>query len=216
MANLAEGQRLFFFLFQRQFGDLPLEPQQDQRRQTELSSSKVLVLTLRLGVDFSRWTDTWCGTGGLLCKPDSHGKKSHACGFSVSCVFGNYFTVPGWMFKFRDVRWVEKYGVCVAANHLPSSFYMQRCHSQLQIKHSCFREIMVLLYILFQGGGIQIWSVFAVFIVKFLSPAALHLLYVCFFFQVQLWKLNRQQWDTSIKCSTLCCSLCSHTVCVGF
>lgn len=54
----------FFFLFQRQFGDLPPEPQQDQQRQTEWSSLKVLVLTLRLGVGFSRWTDTWCGTGG--------------------------------------------------------------------------------------------------------------------------------------------------------
>lgn len=30
---------------------------------------------------------------------------------------------------------------------------------------------MVWLYVLFQGGGIQIWSVFAIFIVKFLSPA---------------------------------------------
>ncbi|KAM3608194.1 uncharacterized protein V6R79_020667 [Siganus canaliculatus] len=37
---------------ERQFGDLPLDPQQDQYRQTE-SSGKVLVLTLRLRVDFS-------------------------------------------------------------------------------------------------------------------------------------------------------------------
>lgn len=68
-----------------------------------------------------------------------------------------------------------------AVNHLSSSFYMQRCHSPLQIKPSCFREIMAWLCDLFQEGGIQIWSLFAIFIVKFLSPAVLHFLYVFFF-----------------------------------
>ncbi len=66
--------------------------------------------------------------------------------------FGNYFTVSGWMFKFKDVHWVEKYGVCVAANHPPSSFYMQRCHSQLQIKQSYFRENYGLTLYSISGG----------------------------------------------------------------
>lgn len=35
--------------------------------------------------------------------------------------------------------------------------------------------------VLFQEGGIRIWSVFSIFIVKFLSPAVLRLLYVFFF-----------------------------------
>lgn len=129
----------------------------------------MLVLTLRWGVDFSRWTDTWWGTGRLLCKPEP---RPEVVGLWISCIFGNYWWCQGGCLNLNmSTGCKSTVYVCisVAANHLPSSFL-----SRAQIKQWN--------YVLFQEGGIQIWSIFAVFIAKFLSPAALHLLSVCFFF----------------------------------
>lgn len=61
---------------------------------------KVPVLTLHFSVDFSRWTDTWCGTWGLLCKPVD------------LFVFGHYLWCQGGCLDLKIVRWVEKYGQC--------------------------------------------------------------------------------------------------------
>lgn len=91
------------------------------------------MLTLRLGMDFSRWTDTWWVTGRLLCKPEP--------GPEVADLVFHAFPA------IRCPLGLKVWCVCigVAANHLSSSFSMQRCHSQLQIKHSCFRKMIVWL-----------------------------------------------------------------------
>ncbi|CAB1441736.1 unnamed protein product, partial [Pleuronectes platessa] len=65
---------------QRQFGDLPPEPQRDPRRQTESSSCKMLLLTLRSGLDFSREqnkdSEPPLGTGLIQGFQPSRGLKS--------------------------------------------------------------------------------------------------------------------------------------------
>lgn len=55
--------------------------------------------------------------------------------------------------------------------------------------------------VLFQEGGIHIGSVLAVFIVTFLPPAVLHLLYMWFFlllllFQIRLWQRDTVTFST--------------------
>ncbi|KAF0026425.1 hypothetical protein F2P81_021162 [Scophthalmus maximus] len=83
-------------LSKRQFGDLPPEPQQDPRRQTQSSSCSVLVLTLRFGVDISREQNKDCepppGTGLIQGFQPSRGLKSafekitvhsHECGYTT-------------------------------------------------------------------------------------------------------------------------------------
>ena len=90
----------------------------------------------------------------LLCKPGSHGLSS--------CVLS---------FSWRNYRHLnQKTCVCVMAHR-------ETCYSSCQIKHFCFGKIAVQSVV--QEGGIQIWLVFAVFIVIFLSPAVLHWLCVC-------------------------------------
>lgn len=96
--------------------------------------------------------------------------------------------------------------VGVATNHLPSSFYMQRCHSQLQIKHLLQGNYSLTYFS-------RIRSVFSIYFVKKCFPAALHLLHVCIF-HIQPWKLKWQQRNTSIKYSTSIVH-CTRAQCVS-
>lgn len=118
--------------------------------------------------------------------------------------FGHYRQRQGGCWKFKDERWVEKYGARVLAWLQIIFHHPFICRGAL---HSFKLNTLVSGklwsgYVLFQEGGIQIGSSFPIFILKFLTPTVLHLLYVSFFpLQIQLWKLNQQQWDAAIKIS---------------
>lgn len=118
-----------------------------------------------------------------LCKPSS------------LCVFS---------FLWRNYRHLrQKTCVCVCV-----MTQMETCRGahSLQIKHSRFGQIAVQSVV--QEGGIQIWSVFAVFIVTFLSPAVMHWLCVCVC-------VSRSNWVTSFRFCTLW-SLWSYPACACF
>lgn len=99
------------------------------------------------------------------------------------------------MFKSRDVCPVGKKKVWhVSTNHPPSCFYVLRCHSPLQIKHSCFGGNYGVSLCLISGG----WSSNLISL-GYLYCEILSLLPFCillFFFppQIQLWQRDTSIW----------------------
>lgn len=109
------------FEFQRQFGDLPLQPQQDRRHQAEAASQK------SAHVDIA-WRCGLLKVNPYLLQDAGHYVNPPAVAW-VCVVF--------FSFLWRNYRRLNS-DVCDGTNG-----NLQRCHSSLQIKPSCFREIAV-------------------------------------------------------------------------
>ena len=79
--------------------------------------------------------------------------------------------------------------------------------------NTCLREIMVWLRPILRGRNLD--QIYPCCLYCGISPSHRFAFIPCMLFQIQLWKLNRQQWDTSIKISHIML-LYSYTVCVLF
>lgn len=124
------------FEFQRQFGDLPLQPQRDRRRQAEASSRK------------SAHVDIASRRGLLKVNPYLLQDSGHYVNPAVAAEACAFFVSYGAIIDTFAIRCVCVC-VCDGTNGNP-----QRGHSSLQINHSCFRQIAVQSVV--REGGIQI------------------------------------------------------------
>lgn len=116
------------FEFQRQFGDLPLQPQRDRWRQAEASSRK------------SAHVDIASRNRLLKVNPYLLQDAGYYVNHGLSlCILS---------FLWRNYRHLNQ-KTCVMAQ----MGNLRRCHSSLQIKDSCFGEIAVQSVV--HEGGFQ-------------------------------------------------------------
>ena len=165
----------------------------------------MLVLTLRLGVGFFKVNRYLVWNRGAIMQTWEQPLR-----FFMH--FWQLFTMSGWMFESKGVRWVEKYGVCEYRCGCKSSSIILLHAEMLQIKHSCFLGGNYGLTPCSISGDSDLISLCRLYCKMSLS---------CCMYGVFFPRSNCENWiwieyDTSIRFATLCYSLCSCSVCVCF